>query len=155
MASLEASAAAITAADVDMELPAERLAWDLGLELGGDARFGDGTAAVRASFGQGRFEDFVDLFGRWRRSMAVATMVAAGLATGAFGVGLGRSFAEGRRLTLAGAALLFEQARQELDLGFELSDTLQERLASWTEVRFHPGSVVTRTPISCASLREI
>ena len=124
MASLDASATVVATAHVDVELPTQRLAWDFGLELGGGADFGDRTAAVRASFGQGGFKDFVDLFGWWRRSMAVGAVLLAGLAAGPLGVGFGRPFAEGSGLTFAGALLLFEQAGQVLDLRFKLGDTL-------------------------------
>src|SRR5262249_36318280 len=59
MASLNAAMALTTLADMNVELPMNGLAWDLHLELLGDVRFVEGSAAVRADGGQGRLLDFV------------------------------------------------------------------------------------------------
>jgi hypothetical protein len=58
-----------------------------------------------------------------RRSMRLGAVVLAGLATRLFGVRLGWSFGEGGGLTLASALLLFKQAREAFDLGFQFGDT--------------------------------
>ena len=54
--------------------------------------------------------------------MCLGAVVLAGLAPRLFGVGLGSCFGEGGGLSLAGALLLFEQAGEALDLGFQFSD---------------------------------
>jgi hypothetical protein len=61
---VDAAAAATTAADVNVELADEGAAGYFGLILGGDLRFVDGVAAVRAGVGEGRLKDFIDALGR-------------------------------------------------------------------------------------------
>jgi hypothetical protein len=84
MPPLDAGSATTTTANVNVELTDEGAAWDLGLKLGGDLGLVDLCTAMRASVGKGSIENFIDLFGRGRRAVAVATVGDAGLASGRF-----------------------------------------------------------------------
>ena len=95
-----------------VELSMDRSPWDLGLELLGDLGLDQKTLAMWAGVGQTGLVDFVDLIGRWRWAMAVGAVQVTGLATGTFGLRLGRSFAERSGLPLAGAANGVEFAAQ-------------------------------------------
>jgi hypothetical protein len=66
------------------------------------------------------------------------------LAAGAPGVGPRRPLAEGGGLALAGAALLVEQPRQPLNLGFQLGDAALQRLAAGAGMFVHARMVAKR-----------
>jgi len=85
--------------------------------------------------------------GRW----GLGAIVGAGLPAGLLRVGGGRSLGEGGGLALAGALLLFEQARQALDLGFQLGDAALKGLAAGAGGFVHEGIVGKREARSCAS----
>jgi hypothetical protein len=123
---LDAMAAPLAVADVDVELAVERLTGDLGLVLGDDLGLDDGAAAAGAGVGQGGVEGLVDPLGGRGQAVAVPTVGDAGLAAGGLGVGLGGPLAEGGGLALAGAAGLVEEAAQFLDLGFDLGEALAQ-----------------------------
>ena len=63
-------AALLALAAVDVELPDDGLAWDLGLELLVERVFDDIAAAIGTMIGQRGVEGFIDLSGlggsRWR-----------------------------------------------------------------------------------------
>jgi hypothetical protein len=107
---LHRGATALAVASVNVELADHRLAWDFGLILLDDVAFRDGTAAVGTGGGQGCLVAFIDLVGKRGRSMAVLAVVVAGFATGCFGLLLGWTFGERRRLPFAGPLDLFERA---------------------------------------------
>jgi hypothetical protein len=118
---LDTPATLRAAADVNVELPADGLSRDLGLELPGDSRVGDGRAAVGASAGQVGFEDFADpVLGR-RCSVPVLSVLVAGFAPGSFGVGFGGLFSEGCGGSFGGAAGLVQLGLEALDLGAQAS----------------------------------
>src|SRR5580658_2083760 len=77
---LHAAAAVGTMADVDAELPHDRLTRDLGLELLCHGRLDEVAAAMRAGIGQGNFVAFADLFGGRRRAVAMPAVLGTGLA---------------------------------------------------------------------------
>jgi hypothetical protein len=78
--------------DVNVELPADRPAGDLGLELGDDFGFVQRAPAVGTGVGQGGLVGLVDLPGGRGRPVAV---LFAGLASGALGVGPGGPLRKG------------------------------------------------------------
>jgi hypothetical protein len=82
--------------------------------------------------------------------MAVATVVAAALATGGFGLGDGRLFAKGGGLALAGAEGVFERAAEVFDLGLQFGDLLLQDRALGARLG-HAVKVGTEGPISCAA----
>src|SRR5579871_618544 len=92
---------------------------------------------------------FVDSLRRW--SMRFGTVVLAALASRLLGVCLGWPFGEGGGLTLASALLLFEQAGQALDLGFQLGDAALQRLATGTSELVHVDRIAKSLACSCAS----
>ena len=122
MAALDPATTPQALADVDVELPADRPARDLGLELLGAVGLDQAPRAVRAGVGQTGFVDLVDLVGRGWRPMAVLAMLVARFAPGALGVGLGRPFAEGGGLTLGGAAGLLKFRAEARHLGGQRLD---------------------------------
>ena len=113
----EAATAAVAAADVDVELPDDGLAGDVGLELGGDFGLDDGAAAAGAGVGEWGLEDLVDAVGGGRRSVAVGAVGLAGLSSGSLGVGLGWSLAERCGLAFGGASGCVEFGAEAFDLG--------------------------------------
>lgn len=122
MPTLDPPATLRAAADVNVELPAKGLAGDFGLELVGGFGFGDGRAAVGASVGQVRFEDFLDLVLGRCDPVSVWSVLVAGFASGSFGVGSGRSFTEGSGLPFALALGIFELCAKASDLGLQSLD---------------------------------
>ncbi len=99
-------------AAMNVELTNQRLARDFGLVLLDDVGFRDGAAAVGTGLGQRSLVALVDLLGRRRRAMAVWAVVVAGLASGCFGLFLGRAFREGSGLAFASPLALFEGAAE-------------------------------------------
>src|SRR5690242_21062590 len=115
MASLNAAMAPTTLADMNVELPMNRLAWDLDLELLGDMGFVEGAAAVRADMGQGCLVNFVDLVGGRRLAVGLGAIVFARLATWFARIELGLALGEGSGLALAGAGCLVELTAEAFD----------------------------------------
>src|SRR5262249_26956352 len=74
VAALEPTAAAGATAEVDVELADMGPTWDFRLILLADLRFLDGSAAVRASSGQGSLQNLIDLLGRGTQAVAIATV---------------------------------------------------------------------------------
>ena len=101
------TAMALTAlADVDVELPVDRLTRDLHLELLGHMRFVERATAVGAAVRQRRLVDLVDLFGAGRLALRLGEVILAGLAAGFLGLTGGLALGEGGGLALAGAGCL-------------------------------------------------
>ena len=82
--------------------------------------------------------------------MRLGAVVLAGLASRLLRVRFGWTFGEGGGLTLAGALLLFEQAREALDLGFQFGDTALQRPATGTSRFVHAGKIANGPACSCA-----
>ena len=122
IAALDPAAALTALADLDVELAVNGLARDLDLELLGDVRLVERTAAVGAALRQGRLVNLVDLFGgRWL-TVGLRAVVLAGLAAWFARIELGPALGEGSGLALAGAGRLVELAAQALVLGLEVVD---------------------------------
>lgn len=117
MASLNAAMALTTLADMNVELPMNRLAWDLDLQLLGDMGFVEGSAAIRADMGQGRLVNFVDLVGGRRLAVGLGAIVLARLAAWLTRIELGLALGEGSGLAFAGASCLVELTTQAFVLG--------------------------------------
>ena len=128
MPALQAAATLPATADMNVELPMDRLAGDLHLVLLIDVGLIDRTAAIGADIGQRSFVDFVNPLGR--RTMRLGSVILAWLAPGLLRRGLGRAFGKGRRLAFAGALLLLEQAGQSRDVGFQFGDPALQGLAA-------------------------
>jgi hypothetical protein len=151
VSALHASAALGTVTDVDAELPHDRPARDLGLELLGHGALDEAALTVGAGVGERGLVAFADLFRRWRGAMAVRAVRLAGLAARRLGIGLGRTLAERGGLPFAGAQGALEAPGQFRDLGFEFGDALEQRPTTGTGRLFHTAMVATRRPVSCAS----
>jgi hypothetical protein len=93
--------------------------------------------------------DLVDMLRWW--SMRLGAVVRSWFATRLLGLGLGWSFGEGGGLSLAGALLLFEQAGEALDLGFQFGDAALQRQATGTCGLVHAGKIAKCHTYSCAS----
>jgi hypothetical protein len=96
------------------------LARDLHLEMLGNVRPVERTAAVGAAVRQGRLMNFVDLVRGWRLAMCLSAVVVAGLAARLPGLVGGLALGEGSGLTLAGTGRLVELAAQALVLGLQI-----------------------------------
>src|SRR5262249_25942437 len=83
-------------------------AWDSRLILLADLRFLDGSAAVRASSGQGSLQNLIDLLGRGTQAVAMATVGGTPLAAWRLGLGLGWSLGERCGLAFALPTDLFQ-----------------------------------------------
>src|SRR5262249_10137369 len=116
MAPLHPAMALTAQADVDVELPVNRPARDLDLELLGGGCLVAGPAAIGASAWQGRLVGFVDLVRRRRLAVGPAAVILAGLASWLLGLVGGLAFGEGRGLALAGAGRVVELAAEALVL---------------------------------------
>jgi hypothetical protein len=154
MPALDPAPAGAAVADVDVELAMDRSAGDLDLVLVIDVGLVDPAAAVGASFRQGRFVNFVNLFGRGREAMGLAAIVGAGFTAGLLGFGLRWPLGEGGGLPLAGPLLLFEQTGQPLYVGFQFGDAPSERLATGTDRFIQVCMVAKRRGCSCARGEE-
>jgi hypothetical protein len=84
------------------------LARHLGLVLPTEVRFVQLAAASGTGVGQRRLMDFVDLFRRRRRAMAMPTVTPTALASGCFRVLARRPFGKRCGLAFAGAFGLIE-----------------------------------------------
>ena len=122
IASLNATLALTTPADVDVELPVDGLARDLELELLSDVGFVKQAAAVRANVGQGRLVNLVDLFGAGRLAVGLGAVVLAGLAARLAGILLWLPLGKGSGLALAGAEGRVELTAEPLILGLQVVD---------------------------------
>ena len=128
---LNALAALLAVADVDVELAPPRLAGDFCLILVGHGCLDEAAAAAGTSGWQSGFQSFVDLVVGWWRPVAVSAVGVAAFASGCLGVGLGRPFAERSGLSFPGALCLFELAAELRVLGlqgFQLSLQLLDRV---------------------------
>src|SRR5262249_52049709 len=123
MPSLNAALTPATLADVDVELPVNRPARDLDLELVGHAGFVERAAAVRADVGQRRFVNLIDLVGGGRLAVGLGAVVPAGLAAGLLGLARGLALGEGSGLALAGAGRVVELTAQALVLGLQVTES--------------------------------
>ena len=86
VAPLNPAAALSAPADVDVELPVDRLACDLDLVLLGDVRLVERAAAAGASVWQGRLVGLIDLVGlRWL-AVGFGAVIFAGPAPGLLGL---------------------------------------------------------------------
>jgi|SRR6516164_7375612 hypothetical protein len=154
MLALDPAPASAALAEVDVELAMDRLAGDLDLVLVIDVGFVDPAAAVGASVRQGRFVNFVDLFGWGREAMGLAAVVGAGLATRLLGFGLRWSLGKKCGLAFAGPLLLFEQAGQPLHLGLQFGDAALQRPAAGRGRFVHASMVARSQACSCAQREE-
>src|SRR6516165_1862371 len=113
---LHPRATMLTRADVDGELPVDRLLWQIDLILHIlVADFQSLAAAIRTALGQRHDMSFGDL-GRVRRlTMGFGPVVVAGFAAGPLGGLFGWSFGERRRLPLAAPRQLLDDRLQFLD----------------------------------------
>jgi hypothetical protein len=119
--------------EVDVELPVDRLARDLDLELLGGVGLVERAAAVRAGARQGRLVDLVDLFGPRRLAMGLGAVLLAGLAARPLGVWLGRPLGEGSGLALTSALGLIKLSAERLDLRLQVCEAALQRLAAATD----------------------
>src|SRR5262249_43952696 len=117
VASLNPPVALPALPDVDVELPVDGLAWDLDLELLGNAGLVEGAAAVGAAVRQRCLVDLIDLAGGGRLAMSLGAIVLVRLATGFPGLARRLALGEGSGLALAGALRLLQLAVQAFDLG--------------------------------------
>jgi hypothetical protein len=120
MASLNAAPALTALPNVNLELPVNGLARDLNLELLGNVRLVERTAAVGAAVRQGRLMNLADLVRGWRLAMCLRAVVLAGLASWLLGLVGGLPLGKGSGLALAGAGRLVELAPQALVLGLQV-----------------------------------
>ena len=84
----------------------------------------------------------------------MSAVLFAGLAAGRLRLELGRTLAEGRSLTLAGAERLVELPGQVGDLRAEFVQFLSEGHAAGTDGFVHDPMLTTQRGFSCASLRR-
>jgi hypothetical protein len=117
---LDAALAVPAAADVDIELPLDGLAWDLDLILLVDVGLVEAAAAVGTDIGEQRFVDLVDV--RGGRPMGFGAVFGSRLASWFFRFFLGFALGKGSGLAFASPPLLFEQAGQALDLKLQFGD---------------------------------
>jgi hypothetical protein len=150
MASPHAAVAAPAAADVNVELPMNRPAWNFNLVLLVDMRFGQGTAAVGTGIWQRRLVGLIDVFRRL--AMGLDAVIFAGLAAGLLGFGLRGSLGKRRGLAFADTALFVEQPGQVLDLGAQLGHLASQTKAVQTRGCGHTFTLASRRVLSCATL---
>ena len=137
MTPLNAAQTLTAVTDVNVELPVDRLARDLDLELLGDVGFVQRAAAVGADSGRGRLVDLVDLLGAGRLAVRLGAVVLAGFAARLLGLVGGLAPGEGRGLALAGAGRLVELAAEALVLGLEVAEASLKGLAAGTRDGWH------------------
>jgi hypothetical protein len=106
-------------ADVDVELPVDRPAGDLGLVLVFDLVRHDRAAAITV-IGQRGLQDLVDL--RGDGAARPRAVVLAALAAGPLGIGLGRPLGERRRLSFAGPRRLVQPGLKRGDACLQVGD---------------------------------
>jgi hypothetical protein len=111
-----------TDAAVDVELPRDRLAGNLGLVLLIDVSFVDVAAALGTFIRQGCFQSFVDLLRPRGRSVAMLAMLATGFAARSFGMFFGRILGERGGLPFGRALQRLELSQQLGDASFEFRD---------------------------------
>ena len=108
MSALAGLATVVAPAAVNVELPHDRLTRQLGLVLLIDVRFVQFAAAAGAGVRQGCLMDFVDLFWRRHRAMAMPAVTLTAFASGRFGVLVRRPLGKRCGLAFAGAFGLIE-----------------------------------------------
>jgi hypothetical protein len=141
MASLNAAVALPAAADVDVELPVDRLARDLDLELLGGVGLVERTDAVGAAVRQRCLVDLIDLFGAGRLAVGLGAVVLAGLAAGLLGLVGSLALGERGGLALAGAGRLVELAAKALVLGLQVAEASLKGLAAGTRDGVHTSII--------------
>src|SRR5262249_50177444 len=122
---------------VDVELPVDRLARDLDLELLSDMGFVERAATVGAAVGERCLVNLVDLFGRRWLTVGLGAVGLAGLAAGVLGLIRGLALGEGGGLALAGAGRFVELAAEALVLGLQVVEASLKSLAAGTRDGFH------------------
>jgi hypothetical protein len=150
MSALHATPALLTAADVNVELAVNGPTRNLDLVLLVDMRLVDVAAAFRTSVRKRCLVGFVDLRGRF--AMGLDAVILARLAARLFRLRLGRPLGERSSLAFAGAALLFEQARQAFDLCAERGDFAFETDTVKAWCFGHTFTLAGGVFFSCASL---
>src|SRR6266545_2172318 len=126
------------------------MARDLDLELLGDVRLVERTAAVGAAVRQGRLVNLIDLVRGGRLAVGLDPVVSAGLATGLLWLAGGLTLGEGVRLALAGTGRLVELAAEALVLGLQVTQASLKGLAAGTRDGLHTsmiGEVLATTVI--------
>jgi hypothetical protein len=117
------------------------LARDLDLELLGDVRLVERTAAAGAAVRQGRLVNLIDLVKGGRLAVGLDPVVSAGLAAGLLGLVGGRSLGEGGGLALAGAGRLVKLAAEAVVLGLQLAQASFQGLAAGTRDGLHASMI--------------
>jgi hypothetical protein len=110
---LNAPAAALTGADVDVELTEDGASGDFGLILLVNCGVLEGIATVRARVGQRSLKNDIDRARRGGQAVTMATVGGARFATGFFGFPLGRSLGKGSCLAF-GLAFGLVEVRERL-----------------------------------------
>ena len=118
MPALHTAAAALAAADMNVELAVNRPTGNLDLVLMVDVGLRDEAATVGAGVGERGLVGLVDLLGRL--AMRLGAVILARFAAGLFRRGLGGPFRKGRGLALAAATMFVEQTLKLFDLGLEI-----------------------------------
>ncbi len=142
-------------AAVNVDAATQRLGRQFHLILGVLVRFDDRAVAVRAGGGQRGVEMLVDLVIGQRRSMAVRSVLIAGLAARSSGVGLGSLLGEGGGLAFGLTLGGFEGAGQFIDASPEPFHFLALGFHQGQEfvVRgCHPALAVYAGIVSCTEL---
>jgi hypothetical protein len=134
---LNAALALTAPADVDVELPVDGLARDLDLELLGNVRLVERTAAVGSAVRQGRFVNLIDPVGGGRLAVGLGAVVLAGLASWLLGLAGGLALGEGGGLALAGTGRRVELAAETFVLGLQVAEASLKGLAAGTRNGLH------------------
>src|SRR5271154_1167566 len=135
MATLDAAVTVPALADMNVELPMDGPPGDLDLELLGQLRLVQRTAAVGAGVGQGRLVDFVNpLRGR---GVSLGAVVGARFAARLPGFGPGWTLGKGTGLALAGARRFVQLLAQAVGFGLQVVEAAVKGLEARTPDRFH------------------
>jgi hypothetical protein len=141
MAPRDAAPAVAPRPDVEVELPVDGLARDLGLERPGDGGLVAGAAAVGATAGHGRLGDLVDRFGAGRRAMGLGAVVLARLTAGRLRVRWGLALGGGSGLARAGTAGRVELVAEAVVLGLQVGEASRKGLAAGTREGLHASII--------------
>src|SRR5271166_3763704 len=137
MATLDAAVTVPALADMNVELPMDGPPGDLDLELLGQLRLVQRTAAVGAGVGQGRLVDFVNPLRGRGRAVSLGAVVGARFAARLPGFGPGWTLGKGTGLALAGARRFVQLLAQAVVFGLQVVDAALKDLAAGTPDRFH------------------